>query len=195
MKLTFDTPPVFKPDDVRDFYIRFTSPRNHCFPIFSWAIKILDWWFDASHVQIMWYNQHHKEWMIYEASGTTVHFVGRFKQEEIPWNIAHSFKITVSGLAAWKTVKWCIAHAGLKYDIKGVIGFLPVKFMSLFGKKIKNPWGKGEAEQFCSEMVGFIMRDVWGFKINEDLNVAGPKVIFKYLLDASKTFDTVVKEL
>ena len=42
-------------------------------------------------------------------------------------------------------------------------------------------------------MVGFILRDLWGYKIQEELNVAGPKLIYEHLLDASKRFDNVKK--
>jgi hypothetical protein len=133
--------------------------------------------------------------MVYEASGTNIKYVGNaYVQKNDPWHIKYEFKVLLSPEARWKTLKWCQRHANARYGIIEIFGFIPVKIALLFGKRIKNPWGDGTETQFCSEMCGFLMRDIWskedaglsGLSIQEDLDVAGPKLLFKYLDIASK---------
>ena len=176
---------------MRKFTIRFTSPKHHPFPIFSWLIKLFEWWFDASHVQLCWDSKKYNEPLIYEASGLNIHFIGMEYLKEEHWHIEHVFEIEVPEEVYHATVKWCIRHAGLEYDLKGVFGFIWVLINKMFGRKIKNPWGKGTGKQFCSEMFIYILRDVWGHDYPGDANLAGPKAVFKYLYEASKKFDNI----
>lgn len=178
--------------ETKTFTIRFTSPKDKIFPIFSWLIKLFEWWFDASHVQLFWNSSKYGQPLIYEASGMILHFVGEEYLKEDHWKISHVFNVTVPIDVYHETVKWCLKNAGLKYDLKAVIGFLWVKINKLFGRNIKNPLGKGEHEQFCSEMLVYILRHVWGMDYKGDANIAGPKAVFKYLYEASKRFDNIV---
>lgn len=194
-QIDFSKMPDFAGREKEWLHVRFTRPKGHFFPIYSWLIILIEWWWGgASHVQLWWESEYWDEKLVYEASGTHVKYVGQeFVDQNDPWVIVYEFRVLLSPEARWKTLKWCQRHANIKYAITEVLGFVPVRIAYLFGKRIKNPWGDGTETQFCSEMIGFLMRDIWGredgigdFSIQEDLDVAGPKLIFQYFLEAAR---------
>ena len=167
--------------------IGFSKPRNNKFPLFSWIIRLIEWT-PYSHVYIRWWNHHHDEIMVYEASGTVVKFLGgeafKYKVDEL-----EAYQLIVSAEARKEIVKFCIRNAGKPYGVKQIIGIGWSKFRCALNKlinkvfktklneRVPNPFSDGKASQVCSEVIGYILRDQLGVKIQADLDVAGPRML------------------
>lgn len=156
-----------------EIIIGFSRPRDNRIPIFSWLIRLIEGT-EYSHVYIKWYSGFVDRYIIYQASGSMVHFIGHtlFKKHAQP---VEEYAIDIKQSTKKEFIQWCLDHAGIHYGVKHIIGMAWVRFVGLFGKKIRNPLsGK---EQVCSKIVGEALRDVLDIKIKKDLETAGPKAI------------------
>ena len=157
-------------------------------PLFSWIIRVVEQT-PYSHCYLEWYSPKFDEFLRYEASGTSVHFSG-----EISWKhkaeAVEKYEVEISEECYQKMIKWCIRHADLPYGMKQVVGIAVVKIAGAFGRKIRNPFASGNKTWVCSELVGFIIEEVVGEDVDEDLDIAGPRKINE-IVRASEKFRRV----
>lgn len=155
----------------RIIYIEFTRPSKKLFPFFSWGIRAVENT-TYSHVRLRWINSWGAE-MVYEASGTTVKFIGPVALEDLHVKVLHSYKLELTDEQYKQLLQLCIENAGVNYGYKQIFGILLVK---LFRLK-KNPLSEGRKSQVCSEIVGRFLQEVLDIGQDLELDIAGPKAI------------------
>lgn len=168
----------------RLIYIEFTRPKK--FNPLSWIIRAIDCT-SYSHVRLRWTNGMNIE-VVYEASGTTVKFLGPTAQKQIPVDITHSYKVFIAQSEYRKLVKLCLENSGINYGFKQLVGIGLVK---LFRLK-KNPFSDGRKSQVCSEIVGRFLQEIVGVGEQLRLDTASPKDI-QLLLDSKPSVFRKVK--
>jgi hypothetical protein len=149
------------------------------FGIFPWLIKKVEKT-PYSHVYLKFYSSKLDRDVIYQASGTKVNFVGTeiFNRDSV---VIEEFSIDISDEVKTKTMRFCIDNAGIAYGMKQVLGIGIVRFFRLFNKEIKNPFSDGYKTEVCAELVGHILEDCLGNKLDIDLDTVGPKGIYDYV--------------
>lgn len=158
--------------------IGFSKPKGKKFPIFSWIIRLVDWT-PYSHVYLRWDSKYLERTLVYEASGTTVHFVegSRFDKRI---EVVHQYPIEVTDAQKKKMVQKAVDFSNAPYGIKQVAGIGIVKLARLFGKDIKNPFSDGSATWVCSEIVNDVLKDL-GMDVGVHRDNVTPKDIQKFL--------------
>lgn len=156
-------------------FVEFTAPKKSKFPLFSWIIRAVQGT-KYSHVRLRWENSV-GTMVVYEASGSSVKFLGPLAQENNKVAVVKTFKIDISRQRYRELVKLCMENAGIDYGIKQVIGIGLVKLLKLK----KNPFSDGRKSQVCSEIVGRFLEDVMNWDTGLDLDTAGPKELDVYL--------------
>lgn len=164
--------------------IGFSKPINRTWPfgyLFSWSIRAVENT-EYSHVFISWKSDNLDRELVYEASGTSVHFVGkeRFLKKA---KIVHSYEIHITEEARKKVIQKAIDYAEAPYGIKQVVGILIVKMARLLGRQIKNPLSDGTATWVCSELIADFFEEL-DLALEVDKENATPKDI-KLALDKS----------
>lgn len=158
--------------------VGFSKPKGKFLPVFSWLIRLVEWT-KYSHVYVSWETSYGVT-VVYEASGTTVKFMNaalHAKQAET----IDSFKLEISDQAKYNLIKFCLENVGRPYGAKQIVGIAYVKLARLFRCNVKNPFKDGHYTQVCSELVGYVLRDVLGKDLDLDLEAAGPRDIYEYL--------------
>lgn len=155
--------------------IGFSRPRSNLFPIFSWVIRAFEGT-PYSHVYVRWYSSGAEVEIAYEASGTSVKFLGKevFDKKILP---ICEYEVEINSDTYKKLLKFCMTNAGMSYGTKQILGIALVKIF----KMSKNPFSDGRKSQVCSELVGNILQDVLGEDLNLDLDIAGPRSIQEFL--------------
>lgn len=155
--------------------IGFSKPKKHIFPIFSWLIRLSEKT-SYSHVYVKWHSKGADTNVLYEASGSNVKFLGEkvYKKKIQP---IHEYEVEINTKTYKKLLKFCMENAGVDYGIKQVFGIALVKIFKLK----KNPFSDNRKSQVCSELIGHILEDVLGKKLDLDLDIAGPRAIKEYL--------------
>ena len=141
--------------------VGFSIPKDHPFPIFSWAIRYFEsdnfWSFtNISHAYVRWPFGNPAEGIdnTYEASGSSLHFLGNevFEAHIKPVEI---YEVDMESEAFKSALKFCIRNAGKDYGIKGALRLaLPSLKRKFTGKHHDTKYNDGEQAQFCSEVVG-----------------------------------------
>lgn len=154
----------------RKIRIGFSSPKGKYLPLFAWFIKYGEslerylytgkWDLQKySHCYVQWHAQRHDETLVYEASGTSVHFLGEIaaKKKLKPVEI---YELETNDEAMHRMVKKCMRYSGVKYGVLQILGIVWVKAVNLYyfkkdiEKTIKNPLSDGTKTQVCLETVG-----------------------------------------
>jgi hypothetical protein len=130
--------------------IGFTKPKKK-FPIISWLIRLVQST-PFSHVYLSWYSQYLDRKIIYQASGTQVHFVSEKIFNKTQENVA-VFKLKIEDDEYKKLVQFAIDEAGAAYGIKQLIGIGYVEIARYLGFNKKNPFADGKNSYVCSELV------------------------------------------
>jgi len=162
--------------------IGFSKPKNKVLPIFSWLIRLVEWT-PYSHVYLQWHNAYTDKLLTYEAGGSSVHFKGKriFNETIIP---IHEFSIEIDDTQRRNLMAYCFEKAGTEYGVKQILGIGYVKFMCcLLNKKVKNPFMDGDKSMVCSELVGNVLSDILLKEHHLDLDIAGPRAIYEFLLE------------
>ncbi len=160
--------------------IGFSKPKGKIFPIYSWLIRLFQGNTKYSHVYIRWYSKKADAHIHYHASGRSVHFLCK---EEFDKHIdpIEEYEVRISDEGYAKLLHFCMTNAGKDYGLQQAVGIAWVYINKLFGKKIKNPWADGNKSWICSELVGSIIVDVIGSKMESgvfiELDSADPKDI------------------
>lgn len=171
---------------MRKIIIGFSKPKNKIFPIFSWLIRLFQGGTQYSHVYIRWYSPTIGTYLTYEASGTSVKFVGEqvYEDEITP---IYEYEISISDNIYLNLLKFCIRYSGIKYGVIQVIGIA----IALLFKLKKNPLSHGDQKQVCSEIVQRILKQILHKDIEIDLDLVTPKNI-KDFLDTQKDFKRIL---
>lgn len=162
-----------------EFIVGFSRPKGGFEP-FSWLIRLFTW-SPFSHAYIKFYSAKYDRWLIYQASGLKVNFIGsvRFNAAEV---ICSEFSLPVSDDARLKTIKFAIDECGVPYGIKEIIGMCAVLVCRMFGKKIKNPLSDGNASFVCSELIAEILNDIMTEQDKLDPETSSPKDVYNFLI-------------
>ena len=155
--------------------IEFTRPVNKILPIFSYGIRAVQRT-QYSHVRIVFYNSRGVK-IVYEASGSSVKFLGTVAQESHKVEVIKSYEMDLSKTEFQGLVDLCLKYSGISYGKLQIIGMLWSYIFSLD----KNPFADDGKSQVCSELVGRFLEEVMGFEIDVNLDVAGPREIDEFL--------------
>lgn len=158
--------------------VGFSRPKKWFSP-FSWIIRLVQQT-SYSHVYIKFYSAKYRRFLVYQASGLKVNFIGwdKFQQEEI---IIKEFNLDTTENAKYNMICYAIDKVGSSYSMKEVLGAGLVLLFRTFNKKIDNPFNDGEQSFFCSQLVDYILKDFIDFKIPFDPSIVLPKDIYNYL--------------
>lgn len=158
---------------MNDFIVGFSKPNR--WKPFAWLIQLVDRT-EYDHVYIKWYSPSIDRWMVYQASGTAVNFEGttHFLSHSIP---IEEYQLQVSDNTKKSVIQYAVDNCGVPYGVKQVLGIGIVKVAKLIGKNIKNPFSDGSKTEVCAELVGRILEDCLGDKLNIDLDSADPTQI------------------
>ena len=77
-------------------------------------------------------------------------------------------------------MKDAILLVGRPYGVKQAIGVGIVKLMSIFGKKISNPFKDGNTNLICSEWVGRVLMKIDN-NLKLDLDEVSPQDVYNIL--------------
>lgn len=155
--------------------IGFSTHRK--FNILSWLIcKVLKT--DFSHVYVKWYSSKLDRWLIYQASGLKVNFVGQplFLEDNKP---VAEFLVKTTAAEKTDIMATAVDLAGKPYGMKQLIGMAWVYLCHAFGKRVRNPYSDGSKTFICSELAAAILVKL-GTKI-EDLDSISPKDLYDIL--------------
>jgi hypothetical protein len=158
--------------DTRTVWVEFTRPRG--FKPLSWLIRKVQKT-EFSHVRLYWLGVGGTIPIIYEASGSSLKFIGPIAAKQMKIKIIHSFKLDITPAQYKDIVKICMINASIDYGKKQLIGIGLVHAFNLD----KNPFADGRRSQVCSEIIGRILKMVLKWPIKLDLDIAGPKELYK----------------
>ena len=131
-----------------------------------------------SHVYIKIFSTSLNRWLIYQASGLVVNFVGQdvfhIKNKEIA-----EFLVPITTEQKIKILQLAVDLAGKPYGIKDLIGIGLVRLCSLIHWKIKNPFADGSKTYICSELAATILVQL-GMSF-DSLDSATPKDVYDKL--------------
>lgn len=127
------------------------SKSTKKFAWFSWLIRWIDKT-EYSHVYIKFYSKSLERDIIYQASGSQVNFVGT-KIFLTHNKIISEYSINIDSEIRKKMIQKAIDNSGIPYGIKEVLGLGLVRFSSIFGKKIQNPFRDGANTFVCVELI------------------------------------------
>lgn len=150
--------------------IEFTR-SNKKFPVLAWLIQLIEKT-KYSHVRMCWLAMKEIP-IIYEASGSSLKFIGPEANKSNPVEVVHCYKLNLSNDEYRGLVKLCMRYSNISYGKKQIVGMGLVR---MFGLK-KNPFADGRKSQVCSEVVGTFLDKVLGWNTGLDLDIAGPKEI------------------
>lgn len=158
--------------------IGFSRPKGGFEP-FAWLIELATK-SPRAHAYIRFYSLEYKKWIIFQASGLKLNFVGNklFDSKE---EIQGEFNIPVSIRTKNRTIRFAIDNVGIPYGIGQVIGFGWVLLMRAFGKKVKNPF-YSKSSYFCSELAAEILTEILDPKDKIDPSTMSPQDLYEYLI-------------
>lgn len=172
---------TIKTDDGSRVYVGFSKAAKKN-AIVSQAIRFIEKT-DFSHVYLLFWSAKMQRCLIYHAAGHTVHFANleRFEKDNTTTDL---FEIPLSPDQHKGVMQFCIDNVGVPYGAVQLFGMLLVR---LFGALVHdNPFADGSMTQVCSEIVGRVLLDN-GYNIDvKQLEIQGPKYLFKTLKEANK---------
>jgi hypothetical protein len=157
-----------------DLTVGFSRPKPGFKPL-SWLIRAVERT-PYSHVYISWFSESIGVRGYYQASGTGINFIGA-KLFESQIVRVEEYILPISDQCKKNLIKFCMENSGVSYGKIQIVGIGIAKVAKAFGKGMKNPFGDGSKTQVCSELVGFILRDILEVNIPDDLDSAGPRRI------------------
>ena len=170
---------------MNEIVVGFSRPKAWFEP-FSWLIRLITW-SPFSHAYIRYYDSYTQRWIVFQASGLKVNFIGQtmFDNDE---DVYEEFAVMISDETKQSVVRDAIDKCGSPYGVGQVFGFLWVLFMRLFGKTVKNPFYSGSS-YVCSELVGDILVEL--NEGNLDPSAMTPKDVYNFMV--SKGFKPITQ--
>jgi hypothetical protein len=124
-----------------------------------------------SHVYVKFSDRYHNRTLYYHATFTGMNFLAK-RIFDKKYEVVYERSFTIQGAAKKEVVKWCIDNSGSNYGFQEIFGMLIVRFLGWFSLKIKNPFGTGPKQFFCSEAAAIILEKC-GYKIISDKDSIG----------------------
>lgn len=156
---------------MKTLQVGFSKPKNKCLPIGSWLIRLYQR-SAYSHVYLKFYGKSINRWLVYEAVGNGVRFIGSTMWEKHAEEV-DSFTLDVEDELYTKIMQYCVDHAGIEYGFMQNIG---IAIARLF-KMNNNPFRKGKN---CSEAIGEVL-ELKGYQIDKPLDLMTPKDVYNVL--------------
>jgi len=136
---------------------------------------------EYSHVYLRVYSESLDRWLVYQASGLAVNFMGfeRFLQHNI---IIEEYQIQVTQAEKQAILRFCVDEAGVPYGSKWLVGMAWVRLAKLwFDRKVGNPFPSGQATYACSKLMGYVLKLLGKGYSPTQLESADPKWINKQI--------------
>lgn len=104
---------------------------------------------DFSHAYIRWWSPSLSRWLVYQANGSGIHFMGctRFYTTNLT---KHEYLIEIDEERARAMYRWCVDTAGTSYDRLELLGLGIKRLFGLFGLRIRNPFNRKGSYICCS---------------------------------------------
>jgi len=163
----------------RTVYVGFSTHRPRDWKwLVSWAIRKLQR-APYSHVYVRFPSESLQRDLIYEASGTTVHFAGAesFARSS---RVIKEYEVRVSQESFVHALQWAIDNLGKPYGTRELLGAGWVCVGRMFGKKFRNPLGDGARSFVCSELAAAVLGEL-GFTLGGDLDTQIPRDVDDFL--------------
>lgn len=167
---------------MKEIHIEFTKSSKR-FAVLSWVIQKVQRT-PYSHVRFRW-KTGWGENVVYEASGSTVKFIGSRAFKKLKAEVVTSYTFNLTSEQYRELIKVCMSYAGLPYSLKQVVGIGLVQL----GITKKNIFSNGIYGQVCSEVVTRVIEKIYNINLNLDPDNAGPKEIEQELKNVSKKLD------
>lgn len=160
---------------MNSIFIGFSRPKSKL-ALLAHIIRFFEGRTPYSHVFIRWNSDKLGRNLIYEAKSSGINFTSPiyFSENVI---VVKEFELIISSETKTKILQFCIDNARKKYGVLQIFGIGIVRLIRKLGFKIENPFTTG---MVCSELVGKILNEFLGFKI-EELDLAGPRDIYEVL--------------
>lgn len=150
-------------------------------PVFSWLIRaVLGTHF--SHVYIKFFSNHHKRWLIYQASGTQVNFMAEEHFNNLN-EVTDEFELEITPESKFDMMCFCIDNAGAPYGLKEIFGIFLNQVCEKAYQYLKCIFKDGQQSYVCSELVSYILRDYANVSIEKDYDLVTPKDVYTILKD------------
>jgi hypothetical protein len=166
--------------------VGFSTPKS--FNLFSLLIRTVGK-SSFSHAYIRYYDTYTNKWIIYQASGRLVNMITADNFDTVE-DIKAEFEIPVSDDTKLKTIQWAQNKLGTPYGVMNIVGIGCVLVARFFGKKITNPFADGQKTMVCSELVDYIMEDI--FQLGDVYDPATAMPIDDYNFLESKGFKRLI---
>ena len=160
----------------RHIVVGFSKPKKKILPFFSWFIRIGEsiehlvysgkWEYQQfSHTYVSWQAQRFERTIVYEASGSSVHFLGEDAAQE-HLEPVELYRIPTTEEAQHRMVQICLTMAGTDYGLLNVAGVVWVKLIGViswlisfrnYRVRVRNPFADGRESQPCMEVVGRLL--------------------------------------
>lgn len=156
--------------------VGFSKPRSKI-AILSKLIRLVQGT-EFSHVYVAWDSEWLDTRIIYEASGSMVHFIDqdRFNQKVI---VVHEVSIPISKECKKKVVRFAMHKASSPYSVKQLGKIFLYKVLTSL--KLPCSWLKKDdrVSYVCSELVSQILIECLGEKMDQDLDVITPADVYR----------------
>lgn len=153
--------------------VGFSKPKT--WKPFAWLI-MKGYSIPYDHVYVSFHSESLNRDVVFQASGLSVNFMGKVFFDEN--DVLDEFELSISEENKKKLLQFALDNAGNPYGIKIALGLALVRIASLFGKKIKNPFG---GEFVCSTLVGHILKKFEGIDIPDSRDNINPKEVYDYM--------------
>ncbi len=165
---------------MNEIIVGFSRPKAWLEP-FSWLIRLVTW-SPISHAYIRFFDEEHNRWIVFQASGLKVNFIGQIMFDNAE-DIYAEFSVPVSDSMKSSVVQGAIDKCGSSYGIGQIFGFAWVLMMRMLGKSVSNPFYS--ASSFvCSELVGDVLIEIG--EGNLDPSAMTPKDMLNFMLSKMK---------
>lgn len=158
--------------------VGFSKPKQY--KLFAKLIMI-GYCIPYSHVYIKFWSDKFQRFLIYQASGTAVNFMGTTIFEDHNETIKE-FELVLTDEDRIKMIQFALDNSGKSYGFKNALGLTVVRIMELFGKRIKNPLADDGKTYVCCELVGHVLKEYANTNIPYDLNTLNPKELYEFML-------------
>lgn len=157
--------------------VGFSKPKK--WMPFSWLI-MTGYGTPYSHVYIKYRSDKFNRDLVYQASGTTVNFMGPAVFADHA-QVVREFDLEISEEARTKMITFAIDNAGKPYGVKNAVGLMLVRICEIFGKRIDNPFTDDGTTYVCCELVAAILKECLEIDIEADVNLVTPKEMYDLL--------------
>lgn len=145
-------------------YIDLSKPQS--WKPLAWLIMLCEK-SSFSHASMRWMSSSLDRNIIYEATGSGVHFISQ-PNFEVQHQIVKSYKFVISDPAKVKLLQWCIDNCEKPYGRIQFVGLGIKRLLGLFGIKIKNPFASGTNSYICCKLAAVALEEIGASSFDAD---------------------------